>query len=469
MTLESVTLESVTLESVRDKMDLNIEKLHHPLGNIIVREMPYDQLTPIMVYSAIGGVNSCMLESAYDDGYGTYSFIGINPLATFSAVGKKITVSTESAEIIQIEGDPYLLLPHFIAKRKAFGFVGYDAVRLKEHLPSRHKADKNMLPDFLFKLYKTIIKFDHKMQKLIFTHEGTDLELDKIIDKILSPLPLRCFGITAPLEISSDVTDEEFAGMVESAQEYIRSGDVFQVVLSRTFSASTRAKPLDIYRALRQLNPTPYLAFFEENDYAIVSASPELLVGVKGRAIETVPIAGTCKAGDDVSQLLACPKETAEHVMLVDLARNDIGSVATPGTVEVSRYKETKSYSHVTHIVSRVIGELSDELHPLCALKAILPAGTLSGAPKIRAMQIIDELECSQRGLYGGAIMLIDENGDITSSIAIRSAVICDNVVEIRTGAGIVFDSIPEKEVMETKLKARGVIAALELAHGGLQ
>lgn len=444
-------------------MDTNI---YCPLNKIITREMRYDQLTPILAYAAVGGVGACMLESAYDEGYGTYSFIGINPLATFTAFGHKITIDTMGKTTI-LEDDPYAVLPKFVAKRKAFGFIAYDAVRLKERLPDRHSPQPT--PDFLFHIYKTIIKFDHTTHRIVFSHEGTEAELDQIVERLFSPISISAFKQPAPLTLSSNVTDDEYMYMVKRAQEYIKAGDIFQVVLSRTFSAETKATPLDIYRALRQLNPTPYLTFFQEENYAIASASPELLVGVKDGIIETIPIAGTCKKGDDINVLLADPKENAEHVMLVDLARNDVGSVSKPGSVKVSVYKAVKSYSHVTYIVSRVTGELDAKYTPLNVVKAALPAGTLSGAPKIRAMEIIDELEYSRRGLYGGSIMVIDEEGNITSSIAIRTAVIYDNKVEVRTGAGIVLDSVPEKEAEETKLKARGVVVALELANGGLQ
>lgn len=441
-------------------------KLHHPLGNLVTKEMRYDQLTPILAYAAVGGIGACMLESAHDEGYGTYSFIGINPLALFIANGRKIRIDIQGT-ITELENDPYLVLPEFTQGRKAFGFVGYDAVRLKERLPDRH--EKSATPDFLFRLYKTIIKFDHTAQKLIFSHEGSEAELEAIIAKVFSPVIVSQFKGAAPLEVKCNVTDDEYMYMVRQAQEYIKAGDIFQVVLSRTFSAETKASPLDIYRALRQLNPTPYLTFFQEENYSIVSASPELLVGVKNGVIETVPIAGTCKVGDDINKLLADPKENAEHVMLVDLARNDVGSVAKSGTVKVAQYKAVKAFSHVTHIVSRIIGELDKKFNSFQVLKAVLPAGTLSGAPKIRAMEIIDELEYTRRGLYGGAIMLIDEQGNITSSIAIRTAVVYGNKVEVRAGAGIVLDSVPSKEAEETRLKARGVIGALELANGGLQ
>ncbi len=439
--------------------------LHYPLGKIIKREIHYDELTPIQVYSTLGGVGSCMFESAHDEGYGKYSFIGINPLATFSAIANSITIDINGTKTT-FSGNPYDYLRQFSVSRKSFGFVAYDAVRLKEKIPDRHAPKQT--PDFLFHIYQTIIAFDHNSKTLIFRHEGSEGELDEIVKKSLNPSQVLKFRVATPLKVTTNITDDEFMDMVRMAQEYIKAGDIFQVVLSRVFSAKVDAKAFDIYRALRQISPTPYLTFFEEDGFSIASASPELLVGVKNGIIETIPIAGTCKAGDDINILLSDPKENAEHVMLVDLARNDVGFVSKPGTVKVSEYKSIKAYSHVSHIVSRVIGELDSKYNPLDALKAILPAGTLSGAPKIRAMEIIDELETSKRGIYGGSIMMIDETGDITSAITIRTALIYPDYVEVRTGAGIVLDSVPQKEAEETKLKALGVIKALELANGGL-
>ena len=437
----------------------------YQLDKIITKEMSYDELTPIMVYTNLGGFGSCMFESAYDEGYGKYSFLGINPIGTFSAIANNITIEINGSKESYI-GNPYDYLSKFSSMRKAFGYVAYDAIRLKEKLPDRHDFGGN--PDFLFHIYKTIIKFDHDAKKIVFSHEGSIEELDEIINTAFIPVKIREFKGAVPVDVKNSITDDEFIKMVKKAQEYIKAGDIFQVVLSRVFSAKVVAKPFEIYRALRQMNPTPYLAFFEEDGFAIASASPELLVGVKGGIIETVPIAGTCKVGDDINILLSDPKENAEHIMLVDLARNDVGVVSKPGTVKVSQYKAIKSYSHVSHIVSHVVGELDSKYTPLEALKSILPAGTLSGAPKIRAMEIIDELETSRRGIYGGSMMMIDEGGNIISSIAIRTAFIYSDRVEVRTGAGIVLDSVPEKESEETKLKSLGVIRALELANGGV-
>lgn len=429
----------------------------------ISKELRYDQLTPVLAYAAIGNIYSCMMESAYDEGYGTYSFIGVNPLATYTAVGNIITItSLNSTETFT--GDPHMAAQEFAKGHRVFGFMTYDTVRQKERLPDRHPP-KNV-PDFLLHIYKTVLRFDHKTQKVVFTHFGDEDELDSIIKKVFSPVTVEHFKDAGEVIVNSDVSDEEYIQMVKAAQEYIKAGDIFQVVLSRTFSAKIKVKSFDIYRALRSISPTPYLAFFNEKDFSIASSSPELLVGVKNGLIETVPIAGTCRKGDDINKLLADPKESAEHVMLVDLARNDVGSMSIPGSVQVAEYRSVKNYSHVSHIVSRVIGSLDPKYTPMEVLKACLPAGTLSGAPKIRAMEIIDELENSRRGLYGGAVLTIDEQGDITSAIAIRTAFIQGDNLEVRVGAGVVLDSIPEKEVEETKLKSRGVITALEVASG---
>ena len=432
----------------------------------IVRQLAYDSLTPILAYNAIGGRGATMMESAYDEGYGKFSFIGINPLATLRA--NLHTIEIEYADqITQLVGDPYALLPEFTAQRKAFGFVTYDAVRLKEKLPDRHPP--KAIPDLFFRVYTTVICFDHQQQQLIISHEGSDAEIDAIVKRLFTLTNSSAKLEAAPITVAliPDISDDEYMQKVVRAQEYIRQGDIFQVVLSRTFSTQLDIAPFALYRALRNLNPTPYLYLFEEAEFAIAGASPELLVGVKDGVIETVPIAGTCKKGEDINLLLADPKETAEHVMLVDLARNDVGAVAKAGTVSVTKFKNVKTYSHVSHIVSQVIAQLDDDYNAFDVLKSLLPAGTLSGAPKIRAMEIIDELELTRRGLYGGAVLMVDEVGNLTAAIAIRTLFMQNRQLELRVGGGIVYDSIPAKEVEETYLKARGAKASIELALAG--
>jgi anthranilate synthase component 1 len=431
--------------------------------NRVQQDLDYDSLTPIMVYAAVGGPGNVMMESAYDEGYGKSSFIGINPLASFRASANRISISFDNLEHLEL-GDPYAVLAKFTHGRRAFGFISYDAVRLKEKLPDRHPSTG--MADFYFQLYKTIINFNHQAQKVTIYHEGSNDELEAIIAKLYTQPRPNLNPPTGFKELKPDISDAEFILKVKQAQEYIRRGDIFQVVLSRTFSADLALEPFALYRALRQLNPTPYLFLFEEPDFALIGASPELLVGIKDGVIETVPIAGTCKKDDDIQQLLVDPKETAEHVMLVDLARNDVGSVAKAGSVKVNTFKKVKTYSYVSHIVSQVLGQMDLACNPLKVLQAILPAGTLSGAPKIRAMEIIDELEVSRRGIYGGAVVIIDEQGNLTSAITIRTLVKQGKRVELRTGAGIVYDSIPEKEVAETYLKAYGAMASIAQALG---
>ena len=372
------------------------------------REIPSDGLTPILCYRALGGVGCCIFEE------GKSSFVGIDPVT--SGLGR------------------------------SFGLISYEGAVFLKH-------------------YRTIIQFEGG--RVIFTHDGSDEELDALIDRCFQPQRLKPFHVSKKLSVQSDLSRDEFAVLVERAQEFIRAGDIFQVVLSRDFSVDVKASPLDIYRAIKQVSPAPYHFFFEEEDFAIAGASPELLISVKDKQIESMPIAGTRAKGSGVD-LLADPKEAAEHVMLVDLARNDLGRVAKVGSVKVADYKKVKSFSHVDHIVSRVVGELREGMDAMDALKASFPAGTLSGAPKVRAMEIIAELEKKPRGFYGGAVAMIDEKGNLTSCIAIRFALIKNGRAVVRAGAGVVLDSIGENEALETEHKASGVLAAIELAEGAV-
>ncbi|MBA2726734.1 MAG: anthranilate synthase component I family protein [Parachlamydiaceae bacterium] len=430
---------------------------------MIRQELSFDSLTPMLVYKNLGGKGSCILESAYEKGHGKTSFIGIEPIGIFEVIGQQIEIELYG-EKRKFVGDPYEALRQFSKDRRTFGFITYDAIRLKEAIPDRHPS-KNV-PDFFFRLYKTIITFYHDKQKVICTHEGTEEDLESILSRCFEPVRLLPFKTPKAIDFQSDVKKEKFIEMIVEAKKHIIAGDIFQVVLSRTLHAEVSASPFDIYRALRHVSPSPYHFLFEENDFAIVGASPELMISVQDGIIESMPIAGTCPKGQNPLELLTCPKESAEHVMLVDLARNDVGSLAMAGTVHVAEYMTVKSYSHVSHIVSRVTGQLAPSFHSLDAFKASFPAGTLSGAPKIRAMEIIDRLELSRRSLYGGAIVTLDEQGNLMSCIAIRTAFIRGSKVEIRVGAGIVLDSVAEKEVEETLHKARSVVEALELAEG---
>lgn len=421
-------------------------------------------LTPLACYHAVGGLGCCMLESIPEENGEKISMIGICPIATFQAKGNFIEIDFQGKRFAG-RGDPYEELRKFALNRKLFGFIGYDAIRLKEKLPDH--LERGELPDFFFHLYQTVICFDHDRQKIIVTHEGAQEELDAICQRCLASIEPPAMQNPKKIPIRADVSREEFAKLVDRAKEYIRAGDLFQVVLSRTFQCPIHARPFDIYRALRKTSLAPYLFFFEESAFAVAGASPELLISVHDGVISSMPIAGTCAKGDE-SDLLSDPKERAEHVMLIDLARNDVGQVAQVGTVRVAESMAVRSFSHVKHIVSRIEGRLHPSLHPLDAFKAAFPAGTLSGAPKIRAMEIIEELERRCRDLYGGAIVSMDEKGNLTSCIAIRMIVYQNGLAEVRAGAGIVLDSIPLKEAIETEIKAKGALEALMLAEGGV-
>lgn len=431
----------------------------------IKREISNDCLTPILVYQALGGIGCCILESAFETGEGKVSYIGLNPLGTFTAVGEHIDVETSESKR-SFCGDPYEALKRFSEGHSIFGFIGYNAVRLKEAIPNRHPPSE--LPDFFFHFYQTVIKFDHEKRTLLCIHEGSEEEVEALFERCFHSVPPHPLKQPISISLDVDVGDQAYGDLVEQAKQYIQAGDIFQVVLSRTFHTSIQSQPFEVYRALRHVSPAPYLFFFEEEAFAIAGASPELLISVQGDAIESVPIAGTSPKTESFDSLLSNPKECAEHVMLVDLARNDVGIVAEAGSVCVTGYKIVKSFSHVNHIVSRVKGRLQGSLHPLDALKASFPAGTVSGAPKVRAMEIIDALESTARGLYAGAIVVLDEHGNLTSALAIRTAVIQNSHAKVRTGAGIVLDSDREKEAQETKHKASSVLAALELAEGSL-
>ncbi len=430
----------------------------------ITREYPADQLTPVTAFASLAQKGACLLESTVTgtDG-GRHSFIGIQPVGAFTARGQKSELKTPSGQET-FEGDPYKILSELEIRfgLPAVGFITYDAVRCKENIPARH-PDLFNLPDFFFQFYRTSVLFDHERATFTVTAPN-DVEIDLAIEKMLGGKKLPIFGEKSEIEVDCDLTDAEYCKIVEKAKKHLVAGDVFQVVASRTFKVKTDAEPLQIYRALRQSSPAPYLFFFEFDDFAIAGASPEKIISVQGGIVESTPIAGTCGPKGSIEKLLADPKESAEHVMLVDLARNDLGSVCLPGTVKVASFKQPVRFSHLTHIVSRVVGKLDPRFSSLEAFKASFPAGTLTGAPKVRAMEIIDELEMSRRGLYGGSIVCLDGKGNLKSCIAIRMAFIKDGAAYIRAGAGIVLDSDPQKEADETRLKASTVFDALKLA-----
>ncbi len=372
----------------------------------------------------------------------------------------------------------------------AVGFACYDAIRLVEKIPAAGKDDFH-LPDLHFGIYESFLVFDHIKHKLsivsnVLVDEFPTLEaayqaavakiaaLEAELGKVaLLPEPLATEPALPVWE--SNFTETGFKAGVVKCKEYIKAGDAFQIVLSQRFTTKPAASALTIYRALRTINPSPYMYYLDYGDFEIVGASPETLVKVQNGVAETKPIAGTRPRGRDEAEdlalekeLLADAKECAEHVMLVDLGRNDLGRVSEFGTVRVKKFMNIERFSNVMHIVSEVESRIKPEIHPLRALMSCLPAGTLSGAPKIRAMEIIDSLEPHRRGLYGGSICYMDFRGNLDSCIAIRTMVLKDGIAYVQAGGGIVADSDPQAEYEETKHKAKALMRAVELA-GRLQ
>jgi len=467
----------------------------------VFRTVPSDKFTPITVFQALQNesAQAVLLESAVESAsIGRYSFIALQPFAQFSAKGGIVKISQGQNYREESIRPPIDVLKAFLEEMRcaqhsdlpylsggAVGFFSYDAIRLFEKIPGRH-PDKDELPDIFFLCPKIVLVFDHlkgAMSLSLLVETGDDLyedysqaqkELDLLLEKIIRPGTSRTKEKFADSVVQEDVDDLTFCKKVEEAKEYIRRGDAYQIVLSRKFQRSYSVEPLAIYRALRIISPSAFMFYFQTPDFSIAGASPERLIKVTNAAVETMPIAGTRPRGtgdEDLQQelaLLADEKEAAEHMMLVDVGRNDIGAVAEIGTVVVKELKTVHRFSHVMHLVSVVSATLKAGCDALDALKAAFPAATLSGAPKIRAMEIVDFLETSRRGLYGGAICAIDNYGNLDSCIAIRMAQLKNGIASVRTGAGIVFDSDPQKEADETRHKARSVLEAIRIAEEDL-
>ncbi|NPA17528.1 MAG: anthranilate synthase component I, partial [Aquificae bacterium] len=370
------------------------------------------------------------------------------------------------------------------------GYLAYDVIHFYEPVPDI-KPDVLKLPDIYFFLSDEVIAFDNvnKTIKIIVSaiiEEGDDIQekyretinrIEDIENRLCREIKLSRIPVVNIQDVdikqwSSNFSKDEFLKAVEKCKEYIREGDIIQVVISQRFSKKLKADPLNVYRAVRSINPSPYLFYLDLRDIKLIGSSPEILVSVKNGKILTKPIAGTRPRGKTeeedrqlAQELLQDEKERAEHLMLVDLARNDVGKVAKSGSVKVDRFMYIEHYSHVMHIVSDVSGRLKDELHSLDVLKSVFPVGTVSGAPKVRAMQIIEELEPDKRGPYAGAVGYISFDGNLDTAIAIRTAVVRKDEIFIQAGAGIVADSVPEKEYQETVNKAKAMIKAVELAE----
>ncbi|MEW6271342.1 MAG: anthranilate synthase component I [Thermodesulfobacteriota bacterium] len=464
-------------------------------------ELLSDRDTPVSAFRKLHrGAYGGLLESAVGgERWGRYSFIVTDPLARLVARGRDVELIRDDGSVTARKGvDPLLFVREVLAGYRVpavpglprftgglVGYVAYDAVRWIERLESPPPDDLGFA-DLHLLLADTLVIFDSRDQKLlVLTHADLSLgeeraygeavrrveELAQRLDEPVRPLPAR-FESAPSRPVESTMTPEAFRAAVVRAKEYIVAGDVIQVVLAQRFSRATSAAPFDVYRCLRSINPSPYLYHMELGDLAVVGASPEVLVRLEDGRMTVRPIAGThpraaSPAEDEklAAKMLADPKERAEHVMLLDLGRNDVGRVAVPGSVEVTEQFVVERYSHVMHIVSNVEGRVAPGFDAIDALRAAFPAGTLSGAPKVRAMQIIDELEPRRRGIYGGAFGYFGFSGSMDTAITIRTAVLAGGKVHVQAGAGVVADSDPQYEHEECVRKVRAVFAAVEMAE----
>ena len=463
-------------------------------GNIapIYKEISAGHETPTSIYSKIANQPySFLLESATaNKTSGRFSFIGTEPIKIIAEQEKKQNPLIE----IQNTLKNYQLIDIENTQRFSGGFVGYlsyDAIKNFEIIPE-HQNDPLKLPEYIFMLCTTFVSFDHKL-KIIRITSLVDLQenieksyseackkIDEIISKINNtkikpPKEKNSKSINKnllPEKPSSNISKKEYFSMVDRAKKYIYDGEIIQAVISQRFSKKISVDPLKIYESLKKINPSPYMYYLDLGDFHIVGSSPEMLVRLENGEISTNPIAGTSPRGktkiedDSIAQeLQSDEKEVAEHTMLLDLGRNDLGRVSIPGTVKVSKLMKVDRYSHVMHLVSEVKGQLVAGLNSSDVLKACFPAGTVSGAPKVRAMEIISELEKDKRGPYAGAIGYFDFQGNMDTAISIRTLVIKDGTAHVQAGGGIVHDSIPEKEYMETIHKSSAVIKAIEEAE----
>lgn len=456
----------------------------------IYAQIPYEGMDIVSIYAAFRGPYSFLLESGEQTYHGRYSIIAL-PCHRVLKATEQETMFVQDGNLLHQSEEPLELLKKCLNKKSpiypnlpvftggAIGHFNYDCIRLYEDIPDSEKSTLD-LPLFQFGFTQEVIIIDHQTNIVSFV---SDMEFTSSIDVAyeaakhkIEDMMKRYYAITPYATslnamnptITSNYTKEAFINMVNSAKEYIRKGDIFQVVLSQRMKSEYTDDPLHAYVNMRQSGASPYMYYLDFEDYVIAGVSPELLLQARGNSIKTMPIAGTRKRGktsDEDEQLAQelCndSKENAEHMMLVDLGRNDIGKVSTIGSVQVKHLKEIQRYSHVMHMTSEVHGTLAKEYHALDALCCVLPAGTLSGAPKIRAMEIIDELENTKREIYGGAIGFLGYNGQFDTCITIRSMVFHNEQVYVQAGAGIVKDSVPEKEYEETLHKAAVLLTAL--------
>ncbi len=459
--------------------------------------------TPLSVYTKLANrPYSYLLESVQGgERFGRYSFVGLPAVTRLRVTRYQVAVETEGTptELFEV-GDPLTFIEHYTKRFKAApltglprfcggfaGYFGYDIVRyIEPRLAAGWKTDDTGTPDILLLLTTELAVIDNLSGQLhlIVYADASDPQgyarargrLAALREQLKQPVSLPEL---TPQPVAPAVSDQDpaaYQAMVARAKAYIRDGDIMQVVLSRRICQAFDAPPLALYRALRQLNPSPYMFYYHFDDFQVVGASPEILVRLEDNTVTLRPIAGTRPRGKTTEEdqalareLLADPKEIAEHVMLMDLGRNDVGRIAETGSVKVTESMVIERYSHVMHIVSNVEGCLKPGMGPLDVLRATFPAGTLSGAAKVRAMEIIDELEPTRRGVYGGAVGYLGFDGNMDLAIAIRTAVVKDKTLVVQVGGGIVADSVPESEWQETVNKSKAVLRAAQLALQGLE
>ena len=470
----------------------------------VYRRLVSDSLTPVSAFHKIDrGHCSCLFESVIGgERVGRYSFLAADPYMVLEAFKDQVTVSTAKGAETFSSSDPLAELEKKICGVRAatfsdlppftsgaVGYAGYDVVRYAENLPSAPEDDR-CLPDLSFAFYDQMVVFDHITKTIVvvaMAHLDTNelreayddacQRIDSLVgqlSEVQSPLEIEDIATEQDLDIAyeSNFLKKDFENAVSKCVDYIRAGDIFQVVISQRLEMPIQSHPFEIYRTLRVVNPSPFMFYLRVPDAILVGSSPEVMVRVEDGLITVRPLAGTRKRGETeaedhalANELLADPKECAEHVMLVDLGRNDVGRVARYRSVALSDTMTIERYSHVMHITSNVTGQLEADKNAFDALRACLPAGTVSGAPKVRAMEIIDELEPHRRGPYAGAIGYADFGGNMDTCIALRTLVIQGDRAYVQAGAGIVADSVPENEYQETLNKARGLLKAIAITE----
>jgi anthranilate synthase component 1 len=457
--------------------------------------------TPLSLYLKLANRPfSYLLESVQGgERFGRYSFIGLPAETRISVRGKLVTLTTATGETTQEVANPLDYIEEYQARFKVAplsglprftgglaGYFGYDTVRyIEPRLDKIAKKDVIGTPDILLMLTEQLAVIDNLSGKLTFivyadpahadAYRSALQRLDALQRALRQPVQIPDAPQMRRYEAKSEFGEAAFKAAVEKSKQYIFDGDIMQVVVSQRMSQPFPASPLSLYRALRSINPSPYMFYYDMGDHHVVGSSPEILVRLEGDIVTVRPIAGTRPRGKTpqkdaelAEELLADPKELAEHLMLIDLGRNDIGRVAQNGTVKLTDKMVIERYSHVMHIVSNVEAQLKPGLTAMDVLKATFPAGTVSGAAKVRAMEIIDELEPSKRGIYAGAVGYLAFNGDMDVAIALRTAVVKDQTLYVQAGAGIVADSVPDSEWTETQNKARAVLRAAEMVLDGL-